>query len=40
MKTFFAFIQKEFRHVLRDKRSLVILCGSPVVMLIMFVLAL
>ncbi|MCP1384075.1 ABC transporter permease [Runella salmonicolor] len=40
MKTFFAFIQKEFRHVLRDKRSLVILFGLPVVMMILFGFAL
>lgn len=40
MKTFLAFIQKEFRHVLRDKRSLIILLGLPVVMMILFGFAL
>lgn len=40
MKTFLAFIRKEFWHVLRDKRSLVILLGLPVVMMILFGFAL
>ncbi|WP_028522285.1 ABC transporter permease [Runella limosa] len=40
MKTFVAFIRKEFWHVLRDTRSLVILLGLPVVMMILFGFAL
>ncbi len=40
MKTFLAFIRKEFWHVLRDKRSLVILLGLPVIMMILFGFAL
>ncbi len=40
MKTFLAFIRKEFRHVLRDKRSLLILLGLPIVMMILFGFAL
>jgi ABC-2 type transport system permease protein len=40
MKTFLAFIKKEFWHVLRDKRSLLILLGLPIVMMILFGFAL
>jgi ABC-2 type transport system permease protein len=40
MSTFFAFLQKEFRHVLRDRRSLVVLIGMPVVMLLLYGFAL
>lgn len=40
MKIFLAFIRKEFWHVLRDKRSLLILLGLPVVMMILFGFAL
>lgn len=40
MKVFFAFIRKEFWHVLRDRRSLVILLGMPVVMMLIFGFAL
>ena len=40
MKLFFAFIRKEFRHVLRDKRSLIILLGMPVMMMMLFGFAL
>lgn len=35
-----AFIRKEFWHVLRDKRSLVILLGMPVMMMLLFGFAL
>ena len=40
MKIFIAFIRKEFWHVLRDSRSLVILLGLPVVMMLIFGFAL
>ncbi|TAF39818.1 MAG: ABC transporter permease [Oscillatoriales cyanobacterium] len=40
MKIFFAFVVKEFRHVLRDRRSLVVLVSMPVVMLLLFGFAL
>ncbi len=40
MKIFFSFVQKEFWHVLRDKRSLIILIGLPIVMMLMFGFAL
>ncbi|MDR0835733.1 MAG: ABC transporter permease [Tannerella sp.] len=36
VNTFFAFIRKEFYHILRDKRSLLILLGMPVVQIILF----
>lgn len=40
MKTFLAFLIKEFRHILRDRRSLIILFGLPVVQIILFGFAL
>jgi len=40
MKLFFAFIRKEFWHVLRDTRSLIILLGLPVMMMLLFGFAL
>lgn len=36
MKPFITFIKKEFLHILRDKRTLLILVGMPVVQIIMF----
>ena len=36
MKSFLGFIQKEFLHILRDRRTLVILFGMPVAQLILF----
>ncbi|MFH6984374.1 ABC transporter permease [Marinoscillum luteum] len=36
MKRFAAFITKEFYHILRDKRTLVILIGMPTVMIMLF----
>lgn len=40
MKIFIAFIRKEFWHVLRDRRSLFILLGMPVMMMTIFGFAL
>jgi len=40
MKQLLAFIQKEFYHVFRDKRTLLILFGLPVVQIILFGFAL
>lgn len=36
MKQFLGFIRKEFYHIFRDKRTLVILFGMPVVQLLLF----
>lgn len=36
MKKFLAFIKKEFRHILRDRRTLLILLGMPVAQVIIF----
>lgn len=40
MKQFFAFVRKEFYHVFRDKRTLFILFGMPVVQILLFGFAL
>jgi len=40
MKQFFAFIRKEFFHIWRDKRTMFILLGMPVVQIIIFGFAL
>jgi len=40
MKQFFSFVRKEFYHVLRDKRVLLILFGMPVVQVLLFGFAL
>jgi ABC-2 type transport system permease protein len=40
MKQFFAFVKKEFYHVLRDRRTLLILFGMPVVQILIFGFAL
>jgi ABC-2 type transport system permease protein len=39
-KTFFAFVRKEFYHILRDKRTILILLGMPVAQIILFGFAL
>lgn len=36
MKTFIAFVLKESRHILRDRRTMLILFGMPVVMMFLF----
>ncbi|MCC6289443.1 MAG: ABC transporter permease [Chitinophagaceae bacterium] len=40
MKQFLTFVQKEFYHVLRDKKTLLILFGMPVVQILIFGFAL
>lgn len=40
MKQFFAFVKKEFYHVLRDRRTLLILFGMPVAQILIFGFAL
>jgi ABC-2 type transport system permease protein len=40
MKQFFAFIKKEFFHIWRDKRTMFILLGMPVVQIVIFGFAL
>ena len=36
MKAFYGFVIKEFRQIYRDKRTLVVLFGMPVIMMILF----
>ena len=36
MKQFYIFVSKEFRHILRDKRTMLILVVMPVVMIVLF----
>lgn len=36
MRAFFGFVRKEFYHILRDRRTLLILFGMPLVQLILF----
>ena len=36
MKQFLSFVQKETRHILRDKRTMLILFGMPVVLMLIF----
>src|SRR5678815_5813361 len=40
MKQFFAFVKKEFYHIWRDRRTMFILLGMPVVQIIIFGFAL
>jgi ABC-2 type transport system permease protein len=40
MKQFIAFVKKEFHHILRDKRTLFILLGMPIMQIIIFGFAL
>ena len=36
MKQFFSFVGKEFRHIFRDRRTMLILLAMPVVLIILF----
>jgi ABC-2 type transport system permease protein len=36
MKQFIAFVKKEFYHIFRDRRTMLILLGMPVVEIILF----
>jgi ABC-2 type transport system permease protein len=36
MRTFIAFVKKEFLHILRDRRTLLVLFGMPVMQIILF----
>ncbi|MDR3128857.1 MAG: ABC transporter permease [Tannerellaceae bacterium] len=36
MKQFISFVNKEFRHIFRDKRTMLLLLGMPVVQMILF----
>ncbi len=36
MRQFGAFVIKEFRHILRDRRTLLILLGMPVAQILLF----
>ncbi|MEG1910450.1 MAG: ABC transporter permease, partial [Bacteroidales bacterium] len=40
MSPFFSFVKKEFYHILRDKRTMLILLGMPIVEIILFGFAL
>lgn len=35
-RTFFGFVRKEFYHILRDRRTLLVLFGMPVIMMVLF----
>ena len=36
MKAFRAFVMKEFHHIFRDKRTLLVLFGMPIAQIILF----
>ena len=36
MKQFFSFVKKEFKHIFRDRRTMLILLGMPIVQIILF----
>ena len=36
MKPFLSFVIKEMRHILRDRRTMLILFGMPVVLMLLF----
>ena len=40
MKQFIAFVKKEFYHVFRDRKTLLLLFGMPVVQIVLFGFAL
>src|SRR5437764_2753081 len=40
MNQFFSFVKKEFHHILRDRRTMFILLGMPIVQIVIFGFAL
>ena len=36
MNSFFSFVIKETKHILRDKRTMLMLFGMPIVMMLLF----
>jgi len=36
MKPFWGFVKKEFYHILRDKRTLTVILGIPIVEMLLF----
>ncbi len=40
MKQFIAFVKKEFYHVFRDRKTLLLLFGMPIVQIVLFGFAL
>src|SRR6516225_2289695 len=40
MKQFLSFVKKEFHHIFRDKRTMLILLGMPIIQIIIFGFAL
>ena len=36
MREFMAFISKETKHILRDSRTMMVLFGMPIVMMLLF----
>ena len=36
MKMFIAFVGKEIRHILRDRRTMLVLFGMPLIMMLLF----
>ena len=36
MKEFFAFVRKEFLHIFRDRRTLLVLIGLPTMLIVLF----
>ena len=40
MKQFFSFVRKEFLHIFRDRKTVIILLGMPIVQIVIFGFAL
>ena len=36
MKEFFAFVRKEFLHIFRDRKTLLVLIGLPTMLIVLF----